>query len=106
MKKGHGDLTKLRYAMGLTAAEKQLLKNIEHVSRTIPGTMEVRKILRFETHAGRIRRGVPFFVTFSPDEKHNMVVLRLARSRASDPCHCADATSQPFGSTHLPDLER
>ena len=104
MKKVNGDLTKLRYAMGLTAAAQQLLKNLEHVSRTIPGTMEVRKIMRFETHAGRIRRGVPLFVTFSPDEKHNMIMLRLARSRTSDPCHCADVKNQPFGTRHVPDL--
>ena len=92
--------------MGLTAAAQQPMKNSEHVTRTIPGTMEVREIMRFDTHAGRVRPGVPLFVTFSPDEKHNMILLRLARSRTSGPCHRADAKNQPFGSGHVPDLEK
>ena len=99
-------MTKVRYVPGLSAAAKKLLQNIEHTTRKIPGTQEVRRVMRFDIHAYRVRYGVPIFVTFSPDEANNMVMLRLARSRTSDPCHCADAKNQPFGSRHVPDLEK
>ena len=87
MKKVKGDLTKVKYAVELTEAARRILQNLEHTSRTIPGTMEVRKVMRYDTHAGRIRRGVPIFITFSPDEKQNVLMLRLTRSRKSDPAH-------------------
>ena len=83
--KVNGDLTKVRWATCLTDAGRKLLQNLEYVSSQIPGTMEIRKMMRFATHAGRIRRGVPIFVTWSPDEKHNTLMLRLSRSRRNDP---------------------
>jgi len=83
VKKVNGDFTKVRYAVHLNEAGKRLLQNLEHTSRQLKGTMEVRKLMRYETNAGRIRRGVPIFVTFSPDEKHNVLMLRFHRSQAS-----------------------
>ena len=41
--------------------------------------------MRFDTHAYRIRYGVPIFVTFTPDEAHNSLMLRLSRTRRNDP---------------------
>jgi len=32
----------------------------------------------------RIRYGVPIFVTFSPDEAHNLLMIRLSRTRRND----------------------
>ena len=81
VKKVNGDFTKVKYATNVNEAGKRLLKNLEHTTRQVKGTMEVRKMMRFEANAGRIRRGVPIFVTFSPDEKHNVLMLRLHRSR-------------------------
>ena len=72
-----GDWTKVRFVKGLPRAAQRLVQNVEHASRQLPGTHQVRKLMRFATHAGRIRRGVPIFVTFSPDEKHNLLMLRL-----------------------------
>jgi hypothetical protein len=83
-KKVSGDMTKLRYVPGLSAAARKLLQNIEHSSRRIPGTQETRRLMRFNTHAYRIRYGVPIFVTFSPDEAHNMLMIRLSRTRRND----------------------
>ena len=37
-KKVSGDMTKLRYVPGLSAAARKLLQNIEHCSRRLPGT--------------------------------------------------------------------
>ena len=90
MKNVNGDFTKVRYAPNLNEAGKRLLQNLEHTSRQLKGTMEVRKLMRYDTNAGRIRRGVPIFVTFSPDEKHNVLMLRLHRSRKNDPMHNLD----------------
>ena len=76
-----GDMTKLRYVAKLSAAARKLLQNIEHTSRRLPGTQGVRRLMRFDTNAMRIRYGVPIFVTFSPDEAHNLPVIRLSRTR-------------------------
>ena len=80
-----GDMTKLRFVPGLSAAAKRLLQNIEHTSRKLPGTQETRRLMRFDTHAYRVRYGVSLFVTFSPDESHNLLMLRMSRTRRSDP---------------------
>ena len=57
IKKVQGDFTKVKYAVNLNEAGKRLLQNLEHTSRKIKGTMEIRKMMRYETNAGRIRRG-------------------------------------------------
>lgn len=80
-----GDMTKVRYVPGLSAAAKRLLLNIQHTSRKVPGTQEIRRLMRFETHAFRVAYGVPIFVTFTPDEGHNMLMLRFSRVRQNDP---------------------
>ena len=98
----NGDLTKVRWATCLSEAGKRLLQNIEHTSSRIPGTMEVRKLMRFATHAGRISKGVPEFVTWSPDEKHDVLMLRLSRSRRKDPLKALDVNDSAYGSIHAP----
>ena len=80
--------------------------NIEHVSRKLPGTQEVRRQMRFETHAYRVAYGVPIFVTFSPDQNHSLIMLRLSRSRRSDPVHLADSKGRSvrFAGRTYPDF--
>ena len=41
--------------------------------------------MRFQTQAFRIKYGTPLFITFSPDESHNMLMIRLSRTRRRDP---------------------
>ena len=67
--------------------------------------MEVRKMMRYETNAGRVRRGVPIFVTWSPDEKNNVLILRLHRSRANDPIHELDKENKKFGYRAMPNMD-
>ena len=62
--------------------------------------------MRFDTHAGRIRRGVPLFITWSPDEKHNVMMLRLSRTRKNDPANLVDDVSRSFGGRMQPDIEQ
>ena len=105
IKKVNGDFTKVRYAINLNEAGKRLLQNLEHTSRQLKGTMEVRKLMRYDTNASRIRRGVPIFVTFSPDEKHNVLMLKMHRSRRHDPIHKLDPKGQSFGERQLPPID-
>ena len=80
-----GDMTKLRYVPDLSDAATRLLRNIEHLTRKLPGTQGARRQMRFDTHANRVRYGVPIFVTFTPDEGHNAMMMRLSRTRRNDP---------------------
>ena len=81
----NGDMTKVRYVNGLSEAAQTLLKYIEHASRKLPGTQEARRIMRFQTQAFIIKYGTPLFITLSPDESHNILMLRLSRTRRNDP---------------------
>eukprot|EP00959_Pyramimonas_sp_CCMP1952_P215327 4505396-Pyramimonas_sp.AAC.1 len=61
--------------------------------------------MRFETNALRVRYGVPIFVTFSPDEGHNLLMVRLSRTRRQDPVHKAadhEAQSRRAGDREWP----
>ena len=80
-----GDMTKVRYVDGLSESAHILFKNIEHASRKLPGTQEHIRIMRFQTQAFRIKDGTPLFITFSPDQSHNILMLRLSRTRTNDP---------------------
>ena len=67
----NGDLTKLKYVASMTPVAKRILNNAETTTRKMSGVQETRRQMRFETNALRVKYGVPIFVTFSPDEKHN-----------------------------------
>ena len=73
----NGDLTKLKYVPGMSPVAKRILNNAEATTRKMSGTQETRRQMRFDTNALRVKYGVPIFVTFSPDEKHNLLMLRL-----------------------------
>ena len=82
-----------------------MLKNVRAASRKIPGTDETRTLMRYDTNACRVHRGaVPLFVTMSPDEKHNLIMLRLARTRRTDPILAADFLARRFGGIFVPEL--
>lgn len=85
----NGDVSKLQYVRNLKPAARKLLRNMRHTARGLPGTQEARRQMRFEIEAMRIRYGVPLFVTFSPDESHQMLYIRMARTRAMDPVRAA-----------------
>ena len=42
--------------------------------------------MRFDTNAMRIRYGVPIFVTFSPDEAHNLLMIHLSETLSMLAC--------------------
>ena len=61
-------------------------------------------MMRFATHAGRLTKGVPIFVTWSPDEKHNVLMLRLSRTRRNDPLNRLDKVAAKFGGLYEPSI--
>ena len=80
-----GDLSKVRLVKTLSKPARRILDRVHTVAQNIEGTNEVRTIMRYDTHAFRIAHGVPLFVTISPDEKHNLLIMRLSRARRNDP---------------------
>ena len=81
----NGELSKLKHVPTLSAAARTILANAEARSRNIPGTHEVRKTMRKQTHANRVCYGTSIFLTFSPSERDCTIMLRLMRGRQSDP---------------------
>ena len=69
----------------LSEPARRILNRVQAVAQTIEGTNEVRTFMRYDTHAFRIAHMVPLFVTLSPDEKHNLLMLRLSGARRNDP---------------------
>ncbi len=102
----NGDLTKLKYVPGLTPVARRILDNAEATTRKMSGTQETRRQMRFDINALRVKYGVPIFVTFSPDEKHNLLMIRLSRTRKKDPVLLNDAAASLFGCRDAPRLGR
>ena len=100
-----GDVTKLQYVRGLKPMARKLLKNMRHTAHGLPGTQEARKRMRFEIQAMRIRYGVPLFVTFTPDEAHQLLFIRMSRVRRTDPVRSASVGQDfPAGAIDFPSL--
>ena len=97
-------MTKLRHVPGLSEAAKKTLANVEARTRNIPGTHEVRKTMRHQTHANRVAYGTAIFLTFSPSERDTTLMVRLARARQADPAILADRTGQ-FQGRDKPELD-
>lgn len=98
-----GDLTKLRFA-NLKPAARKTLANVEARAKNIPGTDEVRKTMRLQTHAYRVCFGTSIFLTFSPSERDTALMLRLARVREEDPALLRDGAKK-FQARGLPALD-
>ena len=85
----NGDIRKLRNAPGLSpplsALSKQMLESFHATCKRIEGTQETRQMMRHELTAYRVFLGRPIMVTISPNERHNMLMIRLSRTRESDP---------------------
>ena len=51
----NGDLTKLKFVAGLSPIAKQILSNVQSVSRKMSGTQETRRQMRFDINAMRVK---------------------------------------------------
>ena len=93
-----GDMTKVWRCEGLTPAARKLLAAVEHTSRRVEGTQEVRRLMRWNLWSWGVVYGQSIFVTFSPSEKHSLLMIRLARVRGCDSAmHAADETQTWLG---------
>ena len=80
-----------------------MLLNVSHMTRSILGTQDVRRTMRFVAHYFRVYHGAAVFITLSPDEKHNSIMMRISRLRASDPSvKHQSASSKWFGRLEPP----
>ena len=100
-----GDMTKVKQCAGLTPAAHKLLAAVEHTSQRVEGTQEVRRLMRHQLHAYRIVYGQAVFVTFSPNEKDSLLMIRLSRARRSDPIHSTDTSIGRWGTMDAPSIE-
>jgi len=80
-----GDTSKLLFATGTTAQERELLREMHFTTRSLPGTQEIRRQMGHVCFAARIVYGSGIFMTISPSERHNGLAIRLSRYRRNDP---------------------
>ena len=89
-----GDIRKLRTAKKLSPPlsklSKRMLQSMEGTAKKIEGTHQTRSMMRYELCAYRVNKGLPIFITWSPNERHNALMIRMSRTRMSDPLakHC------------------
>ena len=80
-----GDITRLPFAEGLSTFERSLAREICFRSAHMPGNMAVRRTMGHAALGARVVFGETLFMTWSPNEQHSAVVLRLMRNRSNDP---------------------
>ena len=68
----NGDVNKLKFVSNLTPTAPKMVRSAQAIARKIPGTNEVRTLMRYDTHAARIAHGLSVFVTISPDERRSV----------------------------------
>ena len=80
-----GDVSKLPYAEGLDAFEKQLARDVVYRSAMVPGNKQVRQLMGRRARGAQVVFSGELFLTWSPNEEHSALVLRLMRTRNEDP---------------------
>ncbi len=92
------DVTKLQYAVNLSPAERDLVRDMTFLSSTVAGTQQIRLEIGHALFGARVEFGDPLFLTISPSSRHSGMCVRLSRYRSSDPailCDKAPSTSVP-----------
>ena len=84
---------------------RNILQNVQNVSTCIEGTHEVRRLMRHEIQAFHVFYGAPLIVTFSPNERHNTLMLRLSRTGHNDLVSIAQPCLRRWGGHAHPSLE-
>ena len=80
-----GDLSRLPFADGLSSFERSLARAIGYRAACMPGTQMLRQHMGSCATGARICHGESLFATWSPNEQHSAIVLRLMRTRQNDP---------------------
>jgi len=79
------DVSKLQYALDLSAMEKDMVKDLAFLSSTCAGTQQIRLMIGHSLFGARVEYGDPIFLTVSPSSRHSAMTLRLSRYRRKDP---------------------
>ena len=87
------DVTKLKYALGLSTAEKNLVKDLSFLGSTVAGTQQIRLDMGHALFGARVEFGDPLFLTISPSSRHSGMCIRLSRYRQCDPAMMHDQKS-------------
>ena len=61
------------------------------MSSRLAGTRQVRNSIRHIIFSSRVFYGIPVFMTFTPSERHNGLMIRLYRGRVKDPAFAGAA---------------
>ena len=64
------------------------------MSSRLAGTRQVRNSIRHIIFSSRVFYGIPVFMTFTPSERHNGLMIRLYRGRVKDPVAHAAVVSR------------
>ena len=100
------DITKLKYVTTLSPLAKSMVRAFSTTCSNIPGTADERKMQRHELLGYQVVYGRPDMYTASPTERHDMVMIRLHRTRKCDPMAKHDPEVHgAFGGWNEPSLE-
>ena len=79
------DVGKLRYAEGLSKVEKNIIDDLEFLSKKFAGTKQVRLLMGHYLFGAAISYGTPLFWTISPNATQSGLTIRLSRYLKDDP---------------------
>ena len=103
-----GDMSKLRFAEGVTPLQRRLLQDFSFRTKGIAGTQEIRSKIGHVCFWASVVYGNGIFMTISPGERHNYLAIRLSRYRARDPyiAHSSETEAQtPWIGPNRPSLQ-
>ena len=103
-----GDMSKLRFATGITPRQRRLLSDYNFRARQVQGTQEIRSKIGHICFWGTVVYGNGIFMTVSPGERHNYLAIRLSRYRARDPyiaCTPENSGEAHWIGAQMPSLE-
>ena len=80
-----GDVSKLRFAQGVSSQQRRLLADSSFRTKIIASTQEIRTNSGRVCFWGSVVYGNGIFMTISPGERHNHLAIRLSKYRRRDP---------------------
>jgi hypothetical protein len=89
----------------LSSLAKTFLRSFQATNRNIEGTQEIRTMMRKDGEAFAVMYGGNVFITISPNERQNALMIRCARSLRSDPMRKYDDDFAKWTNIDTPSLE-
>ena len=102
-----GDLQKTKHTAAVKSnpVAQRMVNSMQATFRKIEGTQEIRSLMRHDVTGYCVMMGMPIMVTFAPNEKNSTLMIRLSRTRRSDPMSKHDHHNiSKWGGLYAPDL--